>query len=101
MDRYTIFLNTEMLRNILRTDPAEAGELLTLQLIPHLLLYAALPIALRAVDPRPGPAPAAGRCWSGAGAVAAALAVAVTGAGRAVPGRRPRCCAAIGMPGTW
>ncbi|MDH5254325.1 MAG: DUF1705 domain-containing protein, partial [Gammaproteobacteria bacterium] len=27
-DRYTIFLNTEMLRNILKTDPAEAGELL-------------------------------------------------------------------------
>ena len=46
MDRYTIFLNTEMLRNILRTDPAEASELLTVSLIPHLLLYAVLPIAL-------------------------------------------------------
>ena len=46
MDRYTIFLNTEMLRNIVRTDPAEAGELLSVQLIPHLLLYAAVPIAL-------------------------------------------------------
>ncbi|MEQ1801832.1 MAG: phosphoethanolamine--lipid A transferase [Gammaproteobacteria bacterium] len=46
MDRYTIFLNTEMLRNVLKTDPAEAGELLTLQLVPHLLLYAVLPIAL-------------------------------------------------------
>lgn len=46
MDRYTIFLNPEMLRNILRTDPAEAGELLSLQLIPHLLLYAVVPIAL-------------------------------------------------------
>ncbi len=44
--RYTIFLNTEMLRNILRTDPAEAGELLSVQLIPHLLLYAAVPSAL-------------------------------------------------------
>ncbi|MBL8200879.1 MAG: phosphoethanolamine transferase [Chromatiales bacterium] len=46
MNRYTVFLNTEMLRNILRTDPAEAGELLTLHLVPHLLLYAAVPIAL-------------------------------------------------------
>ena len=46
MDRYTVFLNTEMLRNILRTDPAEAGELLTGSLIPHLLFYAAVPIAL-------------------------------------------------------
>ena len=46
MDRYTIFLNTEMLRNILRTDPAEVGELLSVQLAPHLLLYAAVPIAL-------------------------------------------------------
>ncbi len=46
MDRYGIFLNTEMLRNILRTDPAEAEELLTAHLIPHLLLYAVVPIAL-------------------------------------------------------
>lgn len=46
MDRYTVFLNPEMLRNILRTDPAEAGELLTGSLIPQLLLYAAIPIAL-------------------------------------------------------
>ena len=47
MDRYTVFLNKDMLRNM-RTDPAEATELLTVQLIPHLLLYAALPIALLA-----------------------------------------------------
>ena len=46
MDRYTVFLNAEMLRNILRTDPAEASELLTGSLIPHLLLYAVVPIAL-------------------------------------------------------
>ena len=49
MDQYTVFLNKEMLRNILRTDPAEAGELLTLHLVPHLLLYAALPITLLAL----------------------------------------------------
>lgn len=48
MDRYTVFINKDMLRNILNTDPAEAGELLTVSLIPHLLLYAALPIALLA-----------------------------------------------------
>ncbi len=48
MDRYTVFLNKEMLRNILDTDPAEAGELLTLELIPHLLLYAALPVLILA-----------------------------------------------------
>ena len=46
MDRYTIFLNTEMLRNILKTDPAEAGELLSVQLVPHMLLYAAVPIVM-------------------------------------------------------
>lgn len=46
MDRYGIFLNTEMLRNILKTDPAEAGELLTLSLASHLVVYAMLPIAL-------------------------------------------------------
>ncbi len=46
MDRYGIFLNTDMLRNILRTDPAEAEELLTVHLIPHLFWYAVVPIAL-------------------------------------------------------
>ncbi|MEO7385562.1 MAG: phosphoethanolamine--lipid A transferase [Gammaproteobacteria bacterium] len=46
MDRYSVFLNTEMLRNILRTDVAEARELVTAPLLFHLLLYAALPIIL-------------------------------------------------------
>lgn len=46
MDRYAILLNKDMLRNVLRTDPAEARELLTLSLLPHLLLYAVLPIGL-------------------------------------------------------
>jgi lipid A ethanolaminephosphotransferase len=49
MDRYAVFLNKDMLQNILHTDPAEARELLTISLIPHLLLYAALPVALIAV----------------------------------------------------
>ncbi|MCE7902747.1 MAG: phosphoethanolamine--lipid A transferase [Gammaproteobacteria bacterium PRO9] len=44
MDRYTVFLNQEMLRNVLATDPAEAGELLTPTLFLHLLLYALLPV---------------------------------------------------------
>jgi len=46
MDRYTVFLNPEMLRNVLHSDPAEAGELATVGLISHLLLYAVVPIAL-------------------------------------------------------
>ena len=76
-DRYTIFLNTEMLRNILKTDPAEAGELLTLQLVPHLLLYAALPAAL-VLWTRVRVRPLGRAMLFRSGAVAAALAVAVT-----------------------
>jgi lipid A ethanolaminephosphotransferase len=76
MDRYTIFLNTEMLRNILRTDPTEAGELLTLPLIPHLLAYAVVPVALlRWTGVRVRPLPRA--LLIRAGAVTLALTVAV------------------------
>ncbi len=46
MDRLGIYLDPSMLRNVLRTNPSEARELLTLSLLPHLLLYAALPVAL-------------------------------------------------------
>ncbi|MBN8281515.1 MAG: DUF1705 domain-containing protein, partial [Gammaproteobacteria bacterium] len=46
MDRYAIFLNQDMIRNILKTDVAEASELLNLTLLPHVLLYAVLPSAL-------------------------------------------------------
>lgn len=77
MDRYTIFLNAEMLRSILKTDPAEAGELLTLQLVPHLLLYAVLPIAL-VMGTRIRVRPPGRALLVRSGAVAAALAVAVT-----------------------
>lgn len=45
MDKFGIYLNPEMLRNVLRTDVAEARELFTLDLLPHLLLFAALPLA--------------------------------------------------------
>ena len=34
MDKFGIYLNPEMLRNVLRTDVAEARELLTLDLLP-------------------------------------------------------------------
>lgn len=44
--RFGIFLDPTMLRNVLRTDPAEAGELIGIGMLPHLLLYAVLPLAL-------------------------------------------------------
>lgn len=76
-NRYTIFLNTEMLRNILKTDPAEAGEILTLQLVPHLLLYAVLPAAL-VLWTRVRVRPLGRAMLVRVGAVAAALVVTVT-----------------------
>jgi lipid A ethanolaminephosphotransferase len=48
MDAYGIYLDPSMLRNVLRTDPAEAGELLNAKLALHLLLYAGLPLLLLA-----------------------------------------------------
>jgi lipid A ethanolaminephosphotransferase len=46
MQRFGVFLDPSMLRNVLHTDPAEAGELIGVWMLPHLLLYAVLPIAL-------------------------------------------------------
>ncbi|HEU5295021.1 MAG TPA: DUF1705 domain-containing protein, partial [Burkholderiaceae bacterium] len=46
MARYSIYLDATMMRNVLRTDVDEARELLSPALLPHLLLYAALPVAL-------------------------------------------------------
>lgn len=46
MQRYRVFLDPSMLRNVLATNPAEAGELLGWGLLPHLLLYAAVPLAV-------------------------------------------------------
>ncbi|WP_188395854.1 phosphoethanolamine transferase [Oxalicibacterium flavum] len=46
MNRYTVFFNGEMIRNILRTDFKEASELLSLDMLLHILLYAGVPIAL-------------------------------------------------------
>lgn len=46
MDKYTVFYNTDMVRNILRTDVKEASELFSLSLCVHMLLYAAVPVVL-------------------------------------------------------
>ena len=43
MGRYTIYLDSDMVRNILHTDMRESSELLSPALLPSLLLYGALP----------------------------------------------------------
>ena len=44
--RYNVYLDAAMMRNVLRTDFGEARELLAPTLLPHLLLYAVLPLLL-------------------------------------------------------
>jgi len=46
MQTYGIYLDPTMLRSALRTDAAEAGELWSWALLPHLALYAGLPLLL-------------------------------------------------------
>ncbi|MEW6706789.1 MAG: phosphoethanolamine--lipid A transferase [Pseudomonadota bacterium] len=46
MQRYGVYLDPSMLRNVVHTNPAEARELITWSLLPHLALQAALPLAL-------------------------------------------------------
>jgi lipid A ethanolaminephosphotransferase len=46
MQSFGVYLDPTMLRNVLRTDVAEARELLSWPLLLHLVLYAALPLAL-------------------------------------------------------
>ena len=46
MQRYGIYLDPSMLRNVLRSDVAEARELLSWPLLAQLLLYAGLPLLL-------------------------------------------------------
>jgi lipid A ethanolaminephosphotransferase len=46
MDRYAIYLDRAMLRNVLATDPREAGELLTAGMIPHVVVFGLLPAVL-------------------------------------------------------
>lgn len=44
MQRFGIYLDPTMLRNVLKTGPAEAGELFGWGMLPHLLLFAGLPL---------------------------------------------------------
>ena len=46
MQAYGVYLDPTMLRNALRTDPTEAGELFSAALLLHVLIYAGLPLAL-------------------------------------------------------
>jgi lipid A ethanolaminephosphotransferase len=46
MTRYGVYVDAAMMRNVLRTDLGEARELLGLALLPHLALYAVLPLLL-------------------------------------------------------
>ena len=48
MQRLGVYLDPSMLRNVLHTDVQEARELLSWTLLPYLLLYAGLPLALLA-----------------------------------------------------
>ncbi len=77
MQAYGIYLDPTMLRNALRTDVAEARELWSWALLPHLALYAALPLWLLArvqVQRRPWPRAVAWRLGSMAVAVVLAAA---------------------------
>ncbi|MEO8411592.1 MAG: DUF1705 domain-containing protein [Propionivibrio sp.] len=46
MSTFTVFLDPGMLRNIVRTDVKEAGELFNFGMLPPLLLLAALPLVV-------------------------------------------------------
>lgn len=43
MNRYTVYLDPDMIRNILHTDTKEAGELLSLSALPSLVLLGVIP----------------------------------------------------------
>ncbi|NOJ99265.1 DUF1705 domain-containing protein, partial [Corallococcus coralloides] len=44
MQRYGVYYDPSMLRNVLRTDTAEASELISWSLIAHVSLYSAVPL---------------------------------------------------------
>jgi lipid A ethanolaminephosphotransferase len=46
MQRFGIYLDPSMLRNVLRTDTAEAGELMSWGLLLHLVIYGVTPLLL-------------------------------------------------------
>lgn len=79
MQRYGIYLDPSMLRNVMRTDPAEAGELFTWALLPHLVVHALLPLLLlwRVRLVRRPPWPALGWRLATLGGAAALLALAL------------------------
>ncbi|RVT51514.1 phosphoethanolamine transferase [Rubrivivax albus] len=56
MQAYGVYMDPTMLRNVLRTDVAEARELWSWGLLAHMALYAGLPLALLwrvRIEPRP------------------------------------------------
>ncbi len=77
MQAYGVYLDPSMMRNVMRTDVAEARELFAWGMVPHFLLYAVLPLVLLwrvQIRPRPTLLRAAGmRAATLAGAVALAL----------------------------
>jgi lipid A ethanolaminephosphotransferase len=46
MNKYTVFFNSDMVRNILRTDVKEASELFSLNFCLHMLIFGIVPSAL-------------------------------------------------------
>lgn len=46
MGRYSVYMDRAMLKNVMATDVREAGELLVWGMVPHLMLFGALPVAL-------------------------------------------------------
>ncbi len=46
IQRFGIYLDPSMMRNLMRTDVVEASELLSLPLLLHMLLYAGVPLLL-------------------------------------------------------
>lgn len=46
MNKYTVFFDSDMVRNILRTDVKEASELFSLSFCIHMFVFAVLPILL-------------------------------------------------------
>ena len=44
MSTFTVFLDPGMLRNVLRTDVKEASELFNVGMLPHLMVFAVLPL---------------------------------------------------------
>lgn len=46
MKSFGVYLDPSMMRNVIKTDPAESKELLSWALLMHLLLYAGIPLLL-------------------------------------------------------